>query len=199
MITKFIIIIHMNFTGPDLALNNLQSGYSKEPNLLKNYHNGIVNDIQYESVESRLKMFERVSSTNKSSSYSSALKGIGQDSVCSQAFFSKENVQILQNNLRASIHEKTGYTIPPQNIDSLMIIMRSMFLQYGNFAQTNSEITQEIERLNQYVLNYIVPEVQSSLKAYLHYLKEQSSLPVPIGQPVQVDRNFNQLEGNIFM
>lgn len=189
----------MNYssTTTDLALNNFQHGYTQEPVLLKSYKNGIVSDIKQESVESRLKMFEKVSSSNKSSTYASAMQGVLEDNVYSQVFFSKENVQIIQNGLRAGIHEKTGRIIPQQDIDSLKIIMRSMFLQYGNFYETG--ITKEIERLNKYVLNYIIPEVHSSLKSYLFYLEDQEHLPVPIGHPVQIDRNFNQLEGSMFM
>ena len=74
-----------------------------------------------------------------------------------------------------------------------MIIMRSTFLQYGHFYEQG--ITREIERLNKLVLDYIIPEVHGSLKSYLFYLKDQANLPVPIGQSVQVDRDFNQLEG----
>ena len=173
---------------------NFQKGYSEEPVLLKNYNNGIVNNIGQESVESRLQMFEKVATKNKSTTYASyATKGILEDNVYSQVFFSKENIQIIQNGLRASIHEKTGYIIPPQNIDNLMIIMRSTFLQYGHFYEQG--ITREIERLNKLVLDYIIPEVHGSLKSYLFYLKDQANLPVPIGQSVQVDRDFNQLEG----
>lgn len=191
----------------DLAtLHNFQKGYSQEPVLLKNYggsgssssrNNGFVSDIQQESVESRMKMFEKTASTNRASTYSSVLKGVMEESVYSQVFFSQDNVQILQNTMRATIRERTGYTIPPQSVEELMIIMRSIFLQYGQFYEQG--ITKEIERLNQYVLNFCIPQLQSSIQAYTFYLKEQANLPVPLGQPLQTDRDFKQLEMNRFL
>lgn len=180
-------------------MSNFQNSYSSEIVLLKDYNNGIVSDIAQESVESRIQMFEKVSSANRSSAYATAMKGVFENNVYSQLFFSKENIQIIQNALRAAIYKKSGYVIPPQNADALGIIMRSTFLQYAQFYEDKAAITREIERLNQFVLDYVIAEVYSSLKAYLHYIKEQSSLPVPIGQPIQVDRDFKQIERNSFL
>lgn len=179
----------------ELILNDFKKGYSKESVLLKNYNNGLV-PMQQESVESRFQMYEKVANRNRSTAYVSAIKGILEDNVYSQVFFSKENVQIIQNGLRAAIYEKTGHIIPPQNMEALQIIMRSIFLQYGNFYEKG--ITEEIAKLNRYVLNYIIPEIHSSLKSYLHYIKDQENLKVPISQPIQVDRDFKQLEGGVF-
>ena len=83
---------------------NFQKGYSEEPVLLKNYNNGIVNNIGQESVESRLQMFEKVATKNKSTTYASyATKGILEDNVYSQVFFSKENIQIININQTSQI------------------------------------------------------------------------------------------------
>jgi len=180
-----------------VSLNNFQTSYSKEPVLLRNYSNGLVSDVQNESIESRLEMFERVSHKNRSKS------GIGfdydglQNNRLYQVFLCKENIQIIQNAMRKQVYEKTGHIIPPQNTDELMIIMRSIFLQVGNFNVIN--ITSEIEKLNSRVLDYVVPQLVSSLKSYLYYIQDQATLPVPIGQPVQVDRDFKQMEVNWFL
>lgn len=180
----------MNCNNANLDLNDFQNGYKTEPVLLKDYNHGNACDIREENVESRMRMFEKASPCK--STFDNSLRGDHENNMFSQVFFSKENVQIIQNGLRAKIHELTGKVIPPQNTNNLMIIMRTLFDQYGNYYKTGMK--EEIQRLNQIVLNYAIPQIRSSLESYLYYLKDQESLPVPMSQPIQTDRDFKQLE-----
>jgi len=181
-----------------VSLNNFQTNYSKDPILLKDY-NGLVSDVQNESIESRIQMFERVANKNRSKSGIEFTYDGLQNNRLFQVFLCKENIQIIQNALRKNVYDTTQYIIPPQNIDELLIIMRSIFLQNGNFNVNVKNITEEIEKLNNRVLDYVVPQLISSLKSYLYYIQNQANLPVPIRQPVQVDRDFKQMEVNWFL
>ena len=51
---------------------------------------------------------------------------IVSNSGISDLYFSKENIQIIQNGLRAGVYKKSNgsYVIDEQNHDELMIIMR---------------------------------------------------------------------------
>ena len=160
--------------------------------------NGRVNLLEEPSPEILFKMQERVAVKNKTSQYREALNGVYEESELSNLYFSKENIQIVQNGIRAGIYEKTNkeHIIPPQNIDNIKIIMRNIYIQY---AENQNNITSEIERLNQLVLGYIIPQVHGSLVSYLKYIKDQSTLVIPLELPNQSDRDYKQLEMREFM
>ena len=89
------------------------------------------------------------------------------------------------------------YVIAPQNIDTIKIIMRSIYLQYAEHKP--EDITEQVERLNKFVLEYAVPNVYNELIGYLKYCRDQSTLVTPIDLPVQTDREFRQLEMKPFV
>ena len=105
-----------------------------------------------------------------------------------------ENIQIIQNGLRAGVYEMSNHeiVIPPQNIDQLKIIMRSTYLQYAEHYETN--IRGQIEKLNRLVLDYAVPTVYGEARGYLKYMQDQSTLVVPLEIPKHHDRQYKQLE-----
>lgn len=160
--------------------------------------NGRVNLLEEPSTEILFKMQERVAIKNKTSEYREALNGVYEESELSNLYFSKANIQIVQNGIRAGIYAKTNkeHIIPPQNIDNIKIIMRNIYIQY---AENQNNITSEIERLNQLVLGYIIPQVHGSLVSYFKYIKDQSTLVIPLELPNQSDRDYKQLEMREFM
>lgn len=144
-------------------------------------------------------MKEKIMVNNKTSEYRDPLTGILEESTLSKVFFCAENVQIIQNGLRAGVYKMSEdkYIIAPQNEDTLKIIMRSIYLQYAEHKP--DDITEQIERLNKYVLEYAVPNVYNELIGYLKYCRDQSTLVTPIDLPVQSDREFRQLEMKPFV
>lgn len=158
-------------------------------------YNGRVNIISQPDPKTAFNMQERIALKNKSTSFASALSGNDwEETILSKAFFSAENVQILQNGLRAGVYAKSKneIVIPPQNTDQLKIIMRSTFLQYAEFSPKN--IPQQIAYLNKIVLDYVVPTVYNEAVGYLKYTQDQSSLVVPLEHPLHHDRQYKQLE-----
>jgi len=155
--------------------------------------NGRVNIIDIPE-DIRFQMHEKIAIKNKSTEYRDPLVGIMENSILSDVFFSKDNIQIVQNGLRAGVYEMSSqkYVVPPQNIDTLKIIMRSMFLQYAEHKTDN--ITQQVERLNRLVLEYAVPNVYNETDGYIKYCRDQSTLVSPMDHPIQIDREFKQLE-----
>ena len=108
--------------------------------------------------------------------------------------FSKENIQILQNGIRAGVYHKSNgqYVIGPQDCDSLKIVMRSVYLQ--NAANQPNNITQQVAELNKIVLNYCIQQVYSEAQGYLKYIDDASTLVVPIAHPVMADNSDRELE-----
>jgi phosphopantetheine adenylyltransferase len=155
--------------------------------------NGRVNLLEQPNTDVLFKMQERIEVKNKTTEYREAVNGIVENTVLSDLFFSKENIQIIQNGIRAGIYKKSNeeYLIAPQNIDTVKTIMRSIFFQYAEYTDN---ITDEIIKLNKLVLDYAIPNVYNSLISYLKYMKDQSTLVVPLELPRQTDRDYKQLE-----
>ena len=157
-------------------------------------YNGRVNIAEPDPV-ALFRMQEKIAQQNRSTSYYSALAGnTWQDNALSLAFFSQENVQILQNGLRAGVYAMSNNTIiiPPQSVDQLKIIMRSTYLQ--NAEHRMDRIREEIARLNQLVLDFAIPRVHGEAVGYQKYLQDQSTLVMPFDRPVRPDRVYKQLE-----
>ena len=161
-------------------------------------YNGRVNIISQPDPDAVFRMQERIGLKNKATSYYTALSGNDwEDNLLARTYFSAENIQIIQNGLRAGVFKmsKTAgneIVVPPQNVEQLSIIMRSIFFQYSENLQTG--IKEQIERLNRIVLEDVVPRVYNESMGYLKYMQDQSSLVVPLEMPLHHDRNYKQLE-----
>ena len=82
-------------------------------------------------------------------------------------YFSKENINIVHNNIRREVYNlsQEKYVIDEQNMDTLKVIMRSIFLQYSNF--NNKKIREQIEALNKMVVDYCSKTIYGEIKGYL--------------------------------
>uniref|UniRef100_A0A6C0CQC1 Minor capsid protein P8 central region domain-containing protein n=1 Tax=viral metagenome TaxID=1070528 RepID=A0A6C0CQC1_9ZZZZ len=123
-----------------------------------------------------------------------AVKGNWYRTQLSDAFFSAENVQILQNGIRAGVYKMSQgqYIIGTQSEDELRIVMRSIFLQYSQNLPTN--IKEQIAKLNNLVLDYSVRQVYGSAQGYMKYKYDVSHMYEPIARPVMSKTNDKQLQ-----
>jgi hypothetical protein len=162
-------------------------------------YNGRVNIAEPPSPDAVFKMQEKIAVKNKSTEYREALGGDLESNVLAQVYFSSGNIQIIQNALRAGVYKasQNKFIIAPQNIDTLKIIMRSIYLQHAEHRE--DDITSQVERLNELVLDYAIPSVYSSTVSYMKYCQDQSTLVVPLELPRNHDRDFKQLEQKNFM
>ena len=158
-------------------------------------YNGRVNLMDIPDSNTRFQMFEKIAIKNKATEYRNPVTGILEDNMLEKVYFSSGNIQILQNGLRAGVYymsKDKKIILPPQNIDNLKIIMRSMYLQYAEHLQDN--ITGQVERLNKIVWDFVVPTVYNEAVGYLKYMQDQSSLVMPMDRPLHIDREYKQLE-----
>lgn len=157
-------------------------------------YNGRINILSSENPDVQFQMFEKVAIRNSPSEYREALNGTWEDNVLAQVFFSMENIQILQNGIKAGVYKLSNdsYILPNQNIDALKIIMRSTYVQYAKHQTAN--ITGQVEELNKYVLDYSIDNCYSAAVSYVKYLRDQSTLVVPLEHAQQSDRDYKQLE-----
>jgi hypothetical protein len=155
-------------------------------------NNGRVN-IKSPNTSALFQMYDKIPA-NQCVTFRNATEGLWTDSPLSQAFFSYENIQIIQNGIRAGVYQRSNgqYVVSPQDCDSIKIIMRSVFLQYS--ANQPFNISQQIEELNKIVLNYCIQQVYSEAQGYMKYIDDASTLVVPIAHPVQASNTDRQLE-----
>jgi hypothetical protein len=125
------------------------------------------NEIDY-SMHTQEKTFVE----NIKSYASTVLKGVQEITPLSFYFFSQKNIQNIQNLLRKSIYDisEKKYIIDNQDEDELLIIMRSIFLEYA--INQSQNITNQIRCLNNRVVEIISPQVFSAVDLYHQYLKD---------------------------
>ena len=155
-------------------------------------NNGRV-DIKSPNTSTLFQMYDKIPA-NQCVTFRNATEGIWTSNSLSNAFFSEQNIQIIQNGIRAGIYHRSNgqYVIGPQDCDSLKIVMRSVFLQYS--ANQPNNITQQIAQLNKIVLEYCIQQVYSEAQGYMKYINDASTLVVPISHPVMANDNDRQLE-----
>lgn len=150
-------------------------------------------DIKTPNTSTLFQMYDKIPA-NQCVTFRNATEGLWSSTPLSQAFFSEQNIQIIQNGIRAGIYNKSNgqYVIGPQDCDSLKIVMRSVFLQYS--ANQPSNYQQQITQLNKIVLDYCIQQVYSEAQGYMKYVDDASTLVVPLAHPVMTSNNDRQLE-----
>jgi len=150
-------------------------------------------DIKTPNTSTLFQMYDKIPA-NQCVTFRNATEGLWTSNSLSNAFFSEQNIQIIQNGIRAGVYNSSNgqYTIGSQDCDSLKIVMRSVFLQ--NSANQENNIPQQIAQLNKIVLDYCIQQVYSEAQGYLKYINDASTLVVPIAHPVMAKDNDRQLE-----
>jgi len=155
-------------------------------------NNGRIN-IKSPNTSALFQMYDKIPA-NQCVTFRNPTEGLWDNTSLSQAFFSQDNIQIIQNGIRAGVYHRSNgqYVIGPQDCDSIKIVMRSVFLQHA--ANQPNNISQQIEELNKIVLNYCIQQVYSEAQGYMKYVDDVSTLVVPIAHPVQASNTDRQLE-----
>lgn len=159
--------------------------------------NSVVNngrvDIKSPNTSNLFAMFDKIPA-NQCVTFRNPTEGLWDETYLSKAFFSQENIQMMQNGIRFGVYHRSNgqYLIGPQDCDSLKIIMRSIYLQYS--ANQLANVTQQIEELNKIVLNYCIQQVYGEAQGYLKYIDDASTLVVPIAHPVMANNTDRTLE-----
>ena len=152
--------------------------------------NGRVDIINKEApdISNLFAMYDKIPA-NQCSTFREPTLGQWDETILSKTYFSQNNIQIIQNAIRAGVYHKSNgqYLVEPQDCDSLKIIMRSVFLQ--NSVNQVNNIRGQIEALNKIVLDYCIHHVYSEAQGYMKYLYDASTLVVPLSTPVMVSQN----------
>jgi hypothetical protein len=159
----------------------------------KTYNNGRV-DIQQPPSTSALFQLYSSNPSKPCTTLRNPTQGLWENTPLSLAFFSHQNIQIVQNGIRAGVYHRSNkqYVIAPGDCDTIQIVMRSVFLQ--NSMNQPTHIPEQIAQLNKLVINYFVQQVYGEAQGRIKYLADVSTLVVPLAHPVMPDNNDKQLE-----
>ena len=115
-----------------------------------------------------------------------ALYGIQETSQLNQLFFSKKNMDNIQNMIRYNVYLKSEnkFIIDRQSDIELEIIMRAIYLQYS--PNLPNQITEQIRYLNKLVCDWCVEQIIPEVQQYIGYMKEIEYMPVPIDLPLNL-------------
>ena len=154
--------------------------------------NGRVNILEPIN-NSVFQLYDKIPIDETTTSYRNALTGNLESNQLSQTFFSAGNILILQHGLMAGVYKSSNgrFQIGYQSEDTLKIIMRSIFLQHASNLPTN--ITRQVEALNNLVLDYAIPQICSEAEGYIKFKNDVSTLPVPMQRGVST-YSSNSLE-----
>lgn len=147
--------------------------------MFKSSNNGRV-DVEENDNYQMYNLFKQNSQYKNDQASEEAIKNIHAKNPLSDIFFSPQNMNYLHDAIRYLVYEKSckKHIIDKQSETDLFIIMRSVYLQYGEHKPYG--IREQVKELNTLVLNYCVPKILEEIKIYLHYRKDISALPVPM-------------------
>ncbi len=162
----------LSYTSPadtKFAINQFQNGR------LINYDNNDIKDIE---------LFEQYTKEGTKQNFQvEALYGIQESSLLSHRFFSRQNLNLIQDMIRYNVYIKSGkkHIIDRQSDVNLEIIMRSIYLQHS--PNLPNRIKEQIQYLNNLVSDYCVEQIIPEVDQYLGYLSEIQYMPMPIELP----------------
>jgi hypothetical protein len=145
--------------------------------------------------------------TLRGTNTNSLFKNLYGETPLTFLFFSKQNVDNIQKLIRMLVNKHTGQTIDNQSNTELLIVMRSIFLEYSRHPklidesmsenvkkQLLTQYTLEVDRLNKLVIDATVPLIISQLQQYLIYLDDASSplrvMDKPLSTSVKGTKNY---------
>lgn len=140
--------------------------------------NGRIDATHFNNLTS-YNLFEETNK-NLDSFASQAIRHLHSESKVGEVFFSKQNIEALQQGIRYSVFVKTEkkFNIDNQSETDLQVIMRSIYLQYCK--NLDYDILCQVKDLNAKVLDYCIPKILAELNHHISFINDISYLPVPM-------------------
>jgi len=98
------------------------------------------------------------------------------------AFFQQANLERIQAMLRKQFKDETGLSIDRQNPRDVMTFMRYVYI--NNAMNPSGNVAAQIARMNQQVVDKMLPQVREGVSSYILYVRDASTNYVPNPLPV---------------
>lgn len=102
-------------------------------------------------------------------------------SLLGDTYYSKTNVEYLQNTIISSVKTATGYTIGPQDPMDLYNLMRKVYTDY--MVIDYDDVPNQVSRMNDVVVKSATRTISTGIIQNLIYLRDIATLPVPPDAP----------------
>ena len=93
------------------------------------------------------------------------------------AFFQQANLERIQAMLRKQFKDETGLSIDRQNPRDVMTFMRYVYI--NNAMNHYGNIESQMTRMNQQVVDKMLPQVREGVSSYILYVRDASTNYVP--------------------
>ena len=110
------------------------------------------------------------------------------------AFFQQANLERIQAMLRRQFRNETGLSIDRQNPRDVMTFMRYVYI--NNAMNPYGNIEAQMTRMNQQVVDKMLPQVREGVSAYILYVRDASTNYVPNALPKNTTLNGKSLPIN---
>ena len=123
------------------------------------------------------------------------------ETKCQDYIFHQKNIDLVQEKIKKVVYAATKgkIKIDRQSDDNLLIVMRSIYLQYGTNCDT--KILDQVRALNDRVVKYCAKNITSNISMYLKYLSDLDNTsritPYPVNPKIKGDKNNYNTKGYI--
>ena len=94
-------------------------------------------------------------------------------------YFSAMNLSKIQERVIQDTRSMTGYTISPQNCNSIVMAMQYFYINYPQLTISDN-VSDNIEKLNSLVLDDLLKQTVNGVNQYIGYLKYIERTPEPL-------------------
>jgi tetrahydromethanopterin S-methyltransferase subunit B len=121
------------------------------------------------------KLIEEAPTSCRNDIANDIIKNIQETNPLAQAFFSRDNINHLQDLIIQIIYKRSrgAWKISRQSDNELAVIMRSIYLQKAQHIE--NDVIGEVADLNKQVLLYAVPKISSKIEQNLGYQRDRSA------------------------
>jgi hypothetical protein len=103
-----------------------------------------------------------------------------------EAFFLRENIEIIQNSIIRNVAKKSKYLISRQKEDDIIILMNGIYHDYAR--NLPYDLREQIQELNERVVNFVTPWLINEVEAYQRYLIDANTPLRPPELPIMILR-----------
>mgnify|MGYP001389807345 CR=1 FL=1 len=160
----------------------------------------ILDENNNEDINNKFKLMDKIPVKTINTICSKNIGNV-ETTVLSDAFFSNQNIIIIQNAITRGVYDATNKIIDKQNANQLLGIMRNVFMEdcRGDFISNtvmNKPLSDRdmIIKLNNRVVNLCVNSIKNELISYYKYREDISTMALPQDLPILSNSKNKTLE-----
>lgn len=126
------------------------------------------------------KDYQLFENNESNDNYLDIMKNFQEKNPLIEFFFSKKNLDHLQELIMQMVKHKCGHQISRQSDRELLTIMRSIYINTTlNPLSNGVEFQNEICKLNKNVIDSAVPIILNKIMQYINYINGFNHMPIP--------------------